>query len=85
MAHHEEKNCPHCNTCFECKMGSITLCQCTTVELDKEESGYINLKYDDCLCAQCMKALKAEYRNLKHQQSLKKILGIYYRKNHDNS
>jgi hypothetical protein len=32
-----------------------------------------------------MKALKAQYRNLKYQQSLKKILGIYYRKNHDNS
>lgn len=84
MAHHEKKNCPRCNARFECKMGSITLCQCATVELSKDEWEYINLKYDDCLCAQCLKALKSEYQNVKHQQSLRKILGIYYKKNNGN-
>ncbi|MDC6361729.1 MULTISPECIES: cysteine-rich CWC family protein [Flavobacteriaceae] len=85
MAYHEEKNCPRCNTRFECKVGSISLCQCATVKLDKEEYEYINLKYDDCLCARCMKTLKMEHRNLKHQQSLQRILGVYYKKDNGNN
>ncbi|MCK0162052.1 cysteine-rich CWC family protein [Muricauda sp. F6463D] len=65
-------------------MGSITLCQCANVELNKDEWEYINLKYDDCLCTNCLNVLKSEYQNVKHQQSLKKILGIYYKKNNGN-
>lgn len=85
MAHHEEKYCQRCNAQFECKVGSITLCQCNEVEINKEEWEYINLKYSDCLCAQCLRLLKSEYQNLKHQQSLRKILGVYYRKSNGNN
>lgn len=33
----EEKYCPRCNALFECKVGSISLCQCTRVKVSKEE------------------------------------------------
>lgn len=80
MYKHEEKYCPRCETKFECKVGSILMCQCTTVTLNQDESDFINEIYEDCLCANCMKALKAEYRNQLFQTKLKNILGVFYRK-----
>ncbi|WP_091102061.1 cysteine-rich CWC family protein [Paenimyroides marinum] len=78
MAQHEEKYCPRCKTVFECKVGSILLCQCSEVKLNSEERDFINEQFDDCLCANCMKELKAEYHNQKFQNKLKRILGIFY-------
>lgn len=80
MIKHEEKYCPRCKTKFECKTGSIMLCQCSTVKLNYEELNYINGKYDDCLCAKCMTELRAEYQNQIFQNKLKSILGVFYKK-----
>ncbi|MBT29945.1 MAG: hypothetical protein CMO01_09825, partial [Thalassobius sp.] len=63
MKKHEDKYCPRCKSQFECKVGSITLCQCSTVRLTNAERNYINMLYDDCLCANCMEELKVEYQN----------------------
>ncbi|WP_062052862.1 cysteine-rich CWC family protein [Aquimarina longa] len=79
MTKHEEKYCPKCNSFFECKVGSILLCQCTFVKLSNDELKYINSKHEDCLCAECMKMLKAEYHNQNFQNKLKSILGIFYK------
>ncbi len=76
---HEEKYCSRCKTAFECKVGSIELCQCSEVVLDNEELEYIHKLYENCLCAKCMKALKTEYRNQNLQEKLKAILGVFYR------
>ncbi|MEM6262472.1 MAG: cysteine-rich CWC family protein [Bacteroidota bacterium] len=62
MPKHEEKHCPRCGTLFECKVGSILLCQCTTVTLNEAEREYLREKFDDCLCANCMRELKEEYQ-----------------------
>jgi len=62
MPKHEEINCQRCGTPFECKMGSILLCQCQQVHLSEEESYYVNFKYDDCLCTTCLTQLQQEYR-----------------------
>lgn len=59
---HEEKICPNCLRIFECKVGSIQLCQCTKVQLTKAESEYLASQYNDCLCYQCMETLAFEYR-----------------------
>jgi hypothetical protein len=75
----EEKYCPRCNTAFECNAGSIHLCQCTTVTLNEYERDYMQLKYDDCLCADCMKEARAEYHNNKLRNKIKKLLGIFER------
>ncbi len=79
MPSHEDKHCPKCKTTFECKVGSIMLCQCSTVQLTAEEIEFIQQQYDDCLCASCMKQLKAEYHNQLFQNKLKQILGIFYK------
>jgi hypothetical protein len=62
MCEHEKKYCPHCNILFECKVGSILLCQCTTVPLTEDERMFIKNRYDDCLCANCLMELRALYQ-----------------------
>ncbi|MDO5615319.1 MAG: cysteine-rich CWC family protein [Cruoricaptor ignavus] len=79
MPKHEQKYCPKCNATFECKVGSILLCQCSEIKLSNEELEFIQEKYDDCLCANCMKKLKAEYHNQNFQKRLKSILGVFYK------
>ncbi|MBD1262736.1 cysteine-rich CWC family protein [Maribacter polysiphoniae] len=75
MNKHEEKNCPRCNTVFECKVGSILLCQCTTVTLNEEERTYMREQFSDCLCAPCMQAVKAEYHNNLLKDKIDKLAG----------
>ncbi|MFN3637300.1 MAG: cysteine-rich CWC family protein [Chloroherpetonaceae bacterium] len=62
MPHHEEKVCPRCGAHFECKMGTITLCQCSSVPLDDDERAYIASRFQDCLCANCLWELKQEFK-----------------------
>lgn len=60
---HEIKKCLCCGSEFECKVGTITECQCFQVQLSEEESAYIRSKgFEDCLCANCMLVLKGEIR-----------------------
>lgn len=79
MCNHEEKYCPRCNAIFECKVGTIALCQCATVELNNKERNYIQQNYEDCLCASCMKEAKAEYYNNQFKNKIKKLLGFFER------
>lgn len=66
MPNHEQKQCPRCRTFFECKSGSILLCQCQTVYLEHEHLEYVRDRYTDCLCAACLKAVRMEYDNKQH-------------------
>lgn len=77
MQKHEIKYCPRCKIRFECKVGSVLLCQCSDVRLTEAERNYLRESYDDCLCANCMKALKTEYYNNLFKQRLKKLFGIF--------
>lgn len=63
---HEIKQCPRCGVDFECKLGSILECQCAGVALTSTELTYIQLHFEDCLCAPCLQALKAEYAQQPH-------------------
>lgn len=60
MCEHEEKLCPRCNKTFECKAGSITQCQCNTVQLTVTERAVIEKQYNDCLCLACLIELKQQ-------------------------
>lgn len=60
MPEHEQKQCPRCGKGFECKSGSVTLCQCQGVNLTPQQLEYIAARYDDCLCRACLEALRAE-------------------------
>lgn len=61
MCDHEHKYCPRCHEVFECKVGSILICQCTTVILNDAERSYIRSEFEDCLCVNCMRELRTAY------------------------
>lgn len=73
MPQHETKICPRCQTQFECKLGSINLCQCTTVELNDDDRSYIKEQYEDCLCAACLWSLKKERKQKAFEQKIKRM------------
>lgn len=61
MNKHEQKQCPRCKDLFECKAGSIMQCQCSSIQLSIEERIYIETRFDECLCINCLVKLKQEY------------------------
>lgn len=67
---HESKQCSRCDTEFECKSGSILLCQCQTIYLSPEQTDYVNAQYNDCLCVTCLQALCSEYNCRQHQRQI---------------
>lgn len=71
---HEIKSCERCGNQFECKPGNITQCQCYGITLTIEQKAYIEQRYSDCLCKNCLQTLQGEvdlfrekfiYRNTK--------------------
>lgn len=58
MPRHESKQCPRCGKTFECKMGDITHCHCSDIKLSEEVMEFISMRYEDCLCHQCLIDLK---------------------------
>ncbi|MBC7417442.1 MAG: cysteine-rich CWC family protein [Pedobacter sp.] len=71
---HEAVKCERCNIPFECKVGTINLCQCQAVALNIEQRNYIRYRYDDCLCANCLKELRKEYNIAKFNDQLNSIM-----------
>lgn len=61
MCAHEQKICPRCSSKFECKLGSVTECQCYGISLTVEENAFIESMYDECLCRICLIELKNRY------------------------
>ena len=61
MPFHETKACPRCSAPFQCKVGAISHCDCSSVTLTLEEQAFIEGKYNDCLCLNCLKDLKNKY------------------------
>jgi len=70
MCLHEQKYCPRCNALFECKVGSILLCQCAAVKLSETERDHLKKLYNDCLCANCIREVKSEFANEKLLKTL---------------
>lgn len=75
MPEHEKKQCPRCSAEFECKTGSILLCQCSKVEMTAEQLEYTSTKYGECLCLACLKELRTEFNTLSHYKNIKDIIG----------
>ncbi|MDH3948184.1 MAG: cysteine-rich CWC family protein [Gammaproteobacteria bacterium] len=74
MPSHEEKRCPRCQRAFECKSGSILLCQCQTVLLSPEQLEFIAGKYEDCLCSTCLLEARSEYNIQQYKKRIKRLL-----------
>ena len=58
---HEPKHCERCGAGFECRVGDVLRCQCSTVPLNDHERQFIANRYDECLCAGCLAELKLEH------------------------
>ncbi len=54
------KICPGCKKEFECKPGRITQCQCYGIELTAELKTFIEQRFTDCLCLDCLQWLQQE-------------------------
>ena len=67
MPLHEVKVCSRCNNAFECKAGDIAHCQCNNIQLSVEERAFIEERYKDCLCANCLLQLKDRYTLFKEK------------------
>ena len=74
MVRHELKNCPRCGAEFECKSGSISLCQCQAVALNSEQAEYLARRYADCLCACCLVALRTEFNVAEHEARVEMLM-----------
>jgi len=75
MCKHENKTCPRCHTLFECRVGDITKCQCYTVKLNDAERDFLARTYNDCLCAECMKAVRTAWNQAQKEIRLKQFFG----------
>lgn len=73
MPKHESKQCARCKSLFECKSGSIMLCQCQTVVLSAEQLEFISQQYEDCLCSRCLLELRAEYNGQQHARKIRRL------------
>ena len=67
MCQHEKKNCPRCGIVFECKPGNITQCQCYGFAMNEELKVYLEQRYNDCLCKNCLKYLSVELNFFKER------------------
>jgi hypothetical protein len=67
MSQHEPKNCPRCCKQIECKPGNITQCQCYGLKLTEEEKAFIEQRYNDCLCRDCLLQLKNQVELFKEK------------------
>lgn len=67
MCMHEQKNCPRCNKGFECKAGSISECQCYGFKMTDELKAYLEERYTDCLCRNCLDFLSQELNLFKEK------------------
>ncbi|MBS1656129.1 MAG: cysteine-rich CWC family protein [Bacteroidetes bacterium] len=71
MCQHEIKTCPRCQKKFECKPGNITQCQCYGIFLSAELKAYIEERYRDCLCRDCLTHLQQEVNLFKEKYILR--------------
>lgn len=61
MPQHEPKICARCSREFICRAGDIANCECSSVALTIDERSFIEDRYEDCLCIDCLKELKNKY------------------------
>ena len=64
---HETKDCLRCSKKFECKPGTITQCQCYGITLTIEQSAYMEQRYADCLCHDCLQYMQLELNFFKEK------------------
>ena len=57
MVKHEIKICERCQSSFECKVGDVANCQCSTVVVVEATHEFLAKTAYDCLCQNCLIAI----------------------------
>lgn len=60
MSSHESRGCPRCGKPFECKPANISQCQCFGIVISAELREFMEKRYTDCLCRECLEHLQVE-------------------------
>jgi hypothetical protein len=76
MCKHENSICPRCTASFACRAGDISKCQCYTVRLIDVERDFLARGYTDCLCADCILAVRTAYNQAQLEIQLKQAFGL---------
>ncbi|HMW06911.1 MAG TPA: cysteine-rich CWC family protein [Leptospiraceae bacterium] len=53
------KTCPICNSAFDCNVGTDLQCLCSSIDLTHEKKNYLKQKFQDCICADCLRKTSA--------------------------
>lgn len=56
----KETYCARCEKKFECKPEDVSSCDCSSIELTKDEYHFISSRFKKCICNTCLIELKAE-------------------------
>lgn len=54
---HEIKICQRCENSFECKVGDVANCQCSTVSVTAAANDFLEKTDYDCLCKKCLSTI----------------------------
>jgi hypothetical protein len=54
------KKCPRCGEQFQCSANNISECVCGEVELTEVEKAHLAEYFKDCVCVNCLRAIKYE-------------------------
>ena len=71
MCNHESHKCPRCGNAFACKPGNITQCQCFGIVISEEQRAFMDKKYTDCLCRDCLVYLQLELNRFKEEHNVR--------------
>ncbi len=64
MPKHEIIACPRCGKLFECKIGSYFICHCSDIHLTREQAAYLAMKWEGCLCHNCLLTIKENWDDI---------------------
>ena len=67
MSLHERKSCQRCNPVFERKAGNIAQYQCAEFVITVEIRTYLEQRYNDCVCKNCLQYLQVELNFFKER------------------
>lgn len=57
---HEILVCKRCGSRFECKVGDVSNCQCSTISLSDVTRKFLDHTYFGCLCATCLTEMESK-------------------------
>jgi len=70
MLQNTPKLCPHCQQIFQCNAADVSSCQCNGITLGDAAKGFIATNYSDCLCRNCLLAIKDDNNTMTLEQRI---------------